>query len=235
MPFWTCSRHGPAPATPSQPLRRQAVAIQRSRGKTASRRNAPRVFASEIARIVEFIERPELPAKIGIPHEVLVDPEATDLMGLLSTNNYPKGAWVLHQLRGIVGDSAFFKGMRTFYERYRNGIALSSDFEQVMEEASGQDLGWYFREALTLPGYPMLTVRWKYSGGRLQGEVLQVQPEAWGIRRIPGLELGTGSEIVRVDVSGATTKFDVKVKKAPAQVVIDPNVRWLVRAKAERL
>ena len=104
-----------------------------------------------------------------------------------------------------------------------------------MEEASGQDLGWYFREALTLPGYPMLTVRWKYSGGRLQGEVLQVQPEAWGIRRIPGLELGTGSEIVRVDVSGATTKFDVKVKKAPAQVVIDPNVRWLVRAKAERL
>ncbi len=164
----------------------------------------------------------------------IVDPEATDLMGLLSTNNYPKGAWVLHQLRGVVGDSAFFKGMRTFYERYRNGIALSSDFETVMEEASGQDLGWYFREALTLPGYPMLTVRWKHSGGRLQGEVVQVQPDMWGLRRIPGLELDTGSEIVKVDVSGATTKFDVKVKKAPSRIVVDPNGRWLVRAKMER-
>ena len=32
---------------------------------------------------------------------------------------YDKGAWVLHMLRGIVGDEAFFKGARAFLERRR--------------------------------------------------------------------------------------------------------------------
>src|SRR3954447_12006375 len=33
----------------------------------------------------------------------ILDTAATDLMGLLNNNNYQKGAWVLHQLRGVVG------------------------------------------------------------------------------------------------------------------------------------
>ena len=37
-------------------------------------------------------------------------PTATDLLGLLNSNNYQKGAWVLHQLRGLMGDSAFYRG-----------------------------------------------------------------------------------------------------------------------------
>ena len=32
---------------------------------------------------------------------------------------YDKGAWVLHMLRGIVGDEAFFAGARAFLERFR--------------------------------------------------------------------------------------------------------------------
>jgi aminopeptidase N len=70
----------------------------------------------------------------------ILDLQATDLMGLLNTNNYPKGAWVLHSLREIVGDSAFFRGMRDYYATYRNGNALSDDFARVMSRASGQDL-----------------------------------------------------------------------------------------------
>ena len=44
----------------------------------------------------------------------ILDTTATDLMGLLNSNNYPKGAWVLHELRGLVGDSAFFAGIRMY-------------------------------------------------------------------------------------------------------------------------
>jgi aminopeptidase N len=38
-------------------------------------------------------------------------------MALLNTNNSPKGAWVLHQLRGLVGDSAVFRGIRAYNTR----------------------------------------------------------------------------------------------------------------------
>ena len=54
--------------------------------------NADEVFASPAT------ERP------------ILDLQATRLMGMLNTNSYPKGAWVLHSLRGLMGDSAFFAG-----------------------------------------------------------------------------------------------------------------------------
>jgi aminopeptidase N len=39
---------------------------------------------------------------------------AADPIKLLNANSYPKGAWVLHMLRGLMGDSAFFRGLRTY-------------------------------------------------------------------------------------------------------------------------
>ena len=164
----------------------------------------------------------------------IIDTTATDLMGLLSTNNYPKGAWVLNELRGIVGDSAFFKGLQLYYTRYRNGIALSSDFATVMQEVSGQDLDWFFTQALLLPGYPMLTVRWILKGNAVDLEILQVQPPAWGLRRLPKLEISVDGKITTVDASGATTRVTVPVAKPPASIVIDPQHKWLLRAKVER-
>jgi aminopeptidase N len=68
----------------------------------------------------------------------ILDSATTDLLGLLNSNNYQKGAWVLHQLRGITGDSAFFSGLRRFYATYRDSTALSSDFARIMSAAAGQ-------------------------------------------------------------------------------------------------
>jgi aminopeptidase N len=86
----------------------------------------------------------------------VVDTAAHDLVGLLNTNNYQKGSWVLHQLRGLVGDSAFYNGLRGYYREYRDSTALSADFARVMSQAAKQDLDWYFRQALLQPGFPML-------------------------------------------------------------------------------
>jgi aminopeptidase N len=175
-------------------------------------------------------------AKVNNPvtEAPIIDTTATDLMGLLSTNNYPKGAWVLNELRGIVGDSAFFKGLQLYYSRFRNGTALSSDFEAVMEETSGQQLGWFFSQALLLPGYPMLTVRWTPKGNSVDLEILQVQPPAWGLRRLPKLEISLDGKIVTVDVSGPTTRVTVPVAKVPTSVIVDPQHRWLLQARVER-
>lgn len=164
----------------------------------------------------------------------IIDTAATDLMGLLNTNNYPKGGWVLNELRGLIGDSAFFAGLRTYYTKYRNGTALSADFEQVMEEASGQKLDWFFTQALLLPGYPMLTVKWRPAGKAVQLEITQVQPAAWGLRQLPGLEISVGGKIFKVNASDAVTRATVPVSKLPSSVVVDPNHKWLLQAKVER-
>jgi aminopeptidase N len=164
----------------------------------------------------------------------ILDTTARDLLGLLNSNNYQKGAWVLHQLRGLVGDSAFYSGLRAYYRTYRDSTALSSDFARMMSRAAGRDLDWYFRQALTQPGYPMLDLRWKHSGKKLTLDIGQTQPVEWGIYRIPGLEIAIDGKPVRVDVTGRQTHQVVEgISRRPRKVEVDPGSWWLLKSTVE--
>jgi aminopeptidase N len=57
---------------------------------------------------------------------------------------YNKGAMVLHMLRGMLGDEAFFAGLRSFYAEWKFRKAGTDDFRVTMEKASGRDLRRYF-------------------------------------------------------------------------------------------
>jgi len=161
----------------------------------------------------------------------ILDSAATDLMGLLNSNNYPKGAWVLHSLRGMIGDSTFFDAMRQWYLIYRDSTALSSDLLEVVNRVSGKDLRWYFTQALTQPGYPRLDVTWRYKRGKLDLTLRQVQPPEWGLYRLPGLVISVDGKPLKVDVSGAETVVSRGgFKRAPKQVVVDPAGWWLLDA-----
>jgi aminopeptidase N len=163
----------------------------------------------------------------------ILDTAATDLMGLLNSNNYPKGALVLHALHGIVGDSAMWRGLRTYQARFRDGVALSSDFAAVMSEVAGRDLTWFFREWLTQPGYPQLEVTRTYDrrARRLTLTVRQVQPEGWGSWTLPQLGFALDGAVRRADVAGrsASVVFD-NVDREPAAVRVDPAEQWLLTA-----
>ena len=57
---------------------------------------------------------------------------------------YNKGAMVLHMLRRLMGDDAFFRGLRNFYTTWRYKKAGTDDFRASMEAASGQSLERFF-------------------------------------------------------------------------------------------
>jgi aminopeptidase N len=64
----------------------------------------------------------------------VVDSTYTNLFDLLNTNSYQEGGWILHMLRGVVGDDAFFSGIRRYYREHRNGTARTSDLQAILEE-----------------------------------------------------------------------------------------------------
>ncbi|HNX43453.1 MAG TPA: M1 family aminopeptidase [Bacteroidales bacterium] len=70
--------------------------------------------------------------------------------------SYSKGALILHMLRWVVGDEAFFAGMRNYLNdpALRYGFARTGDFQRNMEAASGVDLDWYFNDWVYQQGYP---------------------------------------------------------------------------------
>ncbi len=166
----------------------------------------------------------------------VVELEHDSLLALLNSNNYQKGAWVLHSLRGLIGERAFFAGLRSYYQTYRDSTALSQDFAQVMSAAAGQDLGWYFEQALTQPGYPILDVSSREEPGK--GVLLtlrQVQKEAWGLYRIPGLEVVADGKRFSVDVTGRETRIALAgIRRRPRTVQVDPAGWWLLKVRSEK-
>jgi aminopeptidase N len=167
----------------------------------------------------------------------LVDTTRQDPTKLLNENSYQKGAWVLHMLRGAVGDSAFFRGIREYYRVYRDSTAVSADFQHVMERAAGRDLGWFFQQWLGQPGYPRLTVAWRYEPAdhRVRLEVAQGQPGAWGVFRLPRLEVEAvtagGGQVRRVFSMDARTMIAfMEMDEPPTAIRIDPDGRLLVTA-----
>jgi len=159
----------------------------------------------------------------------IIDPEATDLLGLLNSNNYSKGAWVLHTLRGLIGDSAFFRGVRKYYTTHQHGTALSSDLAEIMSKESGDDLTWYFTQALTQPGYPVIKVSATVEGGQLVVELAQVQKSEWGRYRLPNLAIRVGGQSLRVPMMERTARIATPWE-GPAEptVEIDPDTWWLL-------
>lgn len=174
-----------------------------------------------------------------IDRPIVDSANAGDPMKLLNANSYPKGAWVLHMLRGLMGDSAFFRGLRTYYRTYRDSNATSQDFQRVMEKEAKADYGWFFRQWLHQPGYPQLDVTWRYDAGARRAIVgiTQRQKAEWDLFRLPTLTLefrGPGNAVARRDVvvSGREATIRVAVPFAPTEVRVDPDGKLLLKTTA---
>lgn len=62
-----------------------------------------------------------------------------------STGAYSMGAVFLHQLKYIIGEETFYKGMRQYFSAWKFRHPEPNDFIRVMEKASGLQLHWYLR------------------------------------------------------------------------------------------
>jgi predicted metalloprotease with PDZ domain len=71
---------------------------------------------------------------------------------------YNKGAMVLHMLRRLVGDEAFFSGLREFYAKWRYKKAGTDDLRLAMENATGRPLDRFFNRWIYSSGIPTLRV-----------------------------------------------------------------------------
>ncbi len=66
---------------------------------------------------------------------------------------YEKGACVMHMLRQLLGDSAFFQAWREYGQEHAFGNAITADWQHKLEEHYGSSLQWFFDE-------------WVYTGTR---------------------------------------------------------------------
>ena len=163
----------------------------------------------------------------GVAERPVIDESETDLFALLNANNYQKGGWVLHMLRDLVGDVAFFAGVRSYYAEYAHSTALTADLQRHMEAAADTDLDWFFRQWLHAPGHPVLAVDWEENGqGQVTLVVEQLQPANWPTFRFPLtvdlVDEGGDRRRERLSVEGRREVVPIS-GSPPAALEVDPD------------
>ena len=187
--------------------------------------------------VADFRKRMESSRKRVVKSEVInrpiIDTEVTDLFKLLNSNNYPKGGWVLHMLRGILGDDIFFQGIRSYYRKYTHQAVLTRDFQASMEEIYGKSLGWFFDQWTKQPGFPKFDYEenWDAKSGTrgvLSVTIRQTQKKDWPIFKIP-TEVCWGDDCRSVNINKQVQVFQFEFDKRPDQRgLIDPD-GWVLK------
>jgi aminopeptidase N len=152
------------------------------------------------------------------------DRETEDLVKLLNPNNYQKGGWILHMLRSILGDDAFFRGIRDYYNTHKHSTASTEDLRAALEKSSGKNLKDFFARWIYGTGHPHYEVTWKWRKGELLVTVRQIQPEPAFTNPLPiDIVSEAGKDSVTINPKGKETVETFRVSGQPVSIEVDPN------------
>ncbi len=170
------------------------------------------------------------------PGTPIVHRNLGDMGRVLNQFVYQKGGWFLHMLRQEVGDEAFWAGIRTYYQRYRDRNASTDDFRQVMEKASGKQLRWLFTQWLTRSGVPCIDLTWRYDPGQKVVELSVAQTQSGSPFRLPidvAITMpGGDTKMERIHLDRARVTRRVPTPETPAAIALDPNTSLLFQPAA---
>ena len=103
---------------------------------------------------------------------------------------YEKGAEVVRMLNTLLGDDAFYRGAKLYFERFDGMAVTCDDFVDAMQEASGKDLS-QFRRWYEQAGTPIISVGTSYNeaSGQLDITLTQRNPPTPGQDSKPPLHI----------------------------------------------
>lgn len=170
------------------------------------------------------------------PNYRIVHDNLGDMDQVTSSQTYQKGSWILHMLRGVVGNDNFWKGIRSYYSKYMNGNATTADFRREMEEASNMDLKDFFDQWLYKPGTLQYNGSWQYDAKKKEVRITMEQLQTDGsFFKMPVqvvIHPANGKPFIKtLQVNEKKNEFTIPLDAAPLNILLDPNHWILMEAK----
>jgi aminopeptidase N len=153
---------------------------------------------------------------------------------MFDSHSYPKGGVVIHTLRQMLGDKAFWKGINLYLTRHKHTPVETTDLMKAMTDASGINCEPFFIQWVLSPGHPVIDYTWSYDEAsksvKLRVKQLQKTDGGVPIYTIPtkvGIFLPSGMTTQKVTLSHAEQEIVLKVDGKPDAVLLDPNHDFL--------
>ena len=146
---------------------------------------------------------------------------------------YNKAGWVVHMLRGVMGDSLFFESLKSY--GYNDSLAYSDvtteDFKNVCEDISDLNLSNFFEQWIYNEYYPKYGLLWDINGvGELIITIHQLQ--TWQYFDMPiDIKVVLANESLSFTVNNqfGTQEYNLgSINGIPLSVQLDPD-GWILK------
>jgi aminopeptidase N len=141
-------------------------------------------------------------------------------------------------LRHEVGDSSFFKILRTYYNDYKYKNASTEDFKRVCENVSQKNMDKFF-DQWVYKGVGDINLDFKWSSQKVDGknnlyitkiELDQVQEDYTDYNFPLDIKFVNGSgqdSIKSFYITGRKSKLETELNFKPSKIIFDPD-NWLL-------
>ncbi len=183
----------------------------------------------------EFLHRMYLAQQAGINTDKSLGRKPIVSVGSYGSNIYPRGASVLNMLRFVLGDKLFWKAINHYITKYQYQTVETDDFKNAIEEATGQNLYWFFDQWVYKAGYPKFDITYSYhdSAKSISLNIKQTQTidSLTGVFRTPvDIEIVTpmGSRTQRITIVQKESTYTLASTMKPNLVLLDKN-NWILK------
>lgn len=144
-----------------------------------------------------------------------------------SAVGYGKAAMVFHMLKDLAREDVFYKALRFFIEKNRSAPASWKDLEDAFTFASGQDLGWFFRQWVDEKGAPEIelgNVQVRYRGSKTITSFEIVQKGKPFRMTVPVILRAKNSEFTkRISIDKEKNNIEIETDDVPVELLMDYN------------
>ncbi|ASJ15190.1 M1 family aminopeptidase [Thermococcus radiotolerans] len=139
---------------------------------------------------------------------------------------YWKGAFVIRSLKFILGDEKFSEGLRQLFEECHAAQCNVTSFEEIFENVSGEDLGWFFDEwfnSTLFPDYNITNLSLSQAGDGYNLTFTIVDASNFAMPVPIRIVMENGDSLdTRVWVN-RTAEVSLRLEDRPVKIIIDPE------------
>jgi len=153
---------------------------------------------------------------------------------MFDSHLYPGGAWRIHMLRKMIGESMFWTAIHDYLRTYNEKVVQTNDFREMLEKHSGLNLEKFFDQWLFEPmGYPIFKLNFIYESEKNNGKLTIIQEQL----KNDNLPFHVSVEIAwfvnktkyskTVDIVDKLTVVEISAETKPDYIRIDPDNKLL--------
>ena len=134
-------------------------------------------------------------------------------MDLFDGHVYAKGSLILSMMRDVLGEDPFWRGIKHYTKINQYKCVETQDLKKSIEEVTGQNLDWFFRQWLYEAGYPEYEVDWTYNQRNRSVQLKIKQNQSGTIFKMPvKVRMDDVVHTVWVEEKEVVHEFPVSVK-----------------------